>query len=85
MSQYDNTNTGALFVNDKRETDRHPNAKGTINVEGVEYWVSAWTKTSASGARYQSLSLTKKDQQATPQKAPAASAPAADFDDDMPF
>lgn len=83
MSQYDNTNTGALFVNDKRETEKHPNAKGTINVEGVEYWVSAWTKTAASGARYQSLSLTKKEQQAAPQK--AAPAPAADFDDDMPF
>ena len=87
MSQYDDTNRGALFVNDKRSTENHPNAKGTLNVEGVEYWVSAWTKTSASGVKYQSISLTRKEQQATPQKAPVAQAPApaVDFDDDMPF
>lgn len=87
MSQYDDTNRGALFVNDKRTTENHPNAKGTLNVEGVEYWVSAWTKTSASGVKYQSISLTRKEQQATPQKAPAAQAPApaVDFDNEMPF
>lgn len=81
---YDNTNTGALFPNDKRESDKHPQMKGSINVEGVEYWVSGWTNVSKAGAKYQSLKLTRKDQQQAPQPQ-AQPAPNVDFDDDMPF
>ena len=60
---YDNTNTGALFVNPDRKTDKHPNARGTLNVEGREYWISAWTKTSKKGEKYQSLSIQAKNAQ----------------------
>ena len=88
MSQYDDTNRGALFVNDKRQSENQPNAKGSLNVEGVEYWVSAWTKVSKNGAKYQSIALTRKEQQSAPQQAPQQAsqpAPSVDFDDDMPF
>lgn len=44
MNQYDNTNKGAIWGNDKKESDRHPDFKGSINVEGVEYWLSAWKR-----------------------------------------
>ena len=83
MSDYDNTNSGALFANADRKTDKHPNARGTLNVEGVEYWISAWTKVSKKGEKYQSLSVQPKEQQA-PKSAPAASEPPP-FDDDIPF
>jgi len=83
--EYDNTNRGALFSNKDRASDNHPNAKGTINVGGVEYWISAWTKTSKAGEKFQSLSVTPKE----PQQAPVAqSAPQPahmDFDNDVPF
>jgi uncharacterized protein (DUF736 family) len=78
---YDNTNRGVLFANKDRQSDNHPNAKGTINIEGVEYWLSAWTKTSKNGERYQSLSVKLKE--AAPPRA-AAAAP-AEFDDEIPF
>jgi uncharacterized protein (DUF736 family) len=82
MSDYDNTNSGALFANADRKTDKHPNARGTLNVEGVEYWISAWTKTSKKGEKYQSLSIQPKEEQAAKPKAPASDSP---FDDDIPF
>jgi hypothetical protein len=80
MSDYDNTNSGALFANADRKTDKHPNARGTLNVEGVEYWISAWTKVSKKGDKYQSLSVQRKDQQEKAE--PTGGAP---FSDDIPF
>lgn len=56
-SQYDDTNRGALFKNSRKTKDSHPNMTGRINVEGKEYWISAWTKTDRSGNRFQSLSV----------------------------
>jgi uncharacterized protein (DUF736 family) len=81
MSDYDNTNSGALFANADRKTDKHPNARGTLNVEGREYWISAWTKVSKKGEKYQSLSVQPKDEQ------PAAKpqTDTAPFNDDIPF
>lgn len=84
MNNYDNTNSGALFANDRRQNENQPNAKGSVNIDGVEYWVSAWTKTSKAGQKFQSLSFTRKEQAPAPQpQAPAFNA--NDLDDDMPF
>lgn len=44
MSDYDNTNTGILSRNDRKEQPNHPDFKGQINVAGVEYWLSGWVK-----------------------------------------
>jgi len=46
--QYDNNNRGALFKNDKQGNEKRPDYKGDLNVEGVEYRVSAWIKKSKS-------------------------------------
>lgn len=46
---YDNTNKGALFTNNKKTTERHPDYTGTINVDGVDYWLSAWVRDSRVG------------------------------------
>jgi hypothetical protein len=40
---YDNTNRGALFRNNKREADTDADYKGTVNIEGTEYWIKAAT------------------------------------------
>lgn len=42
--EFDNTNRGSVWKNDKKETEKHPDFTGSLNVEGVEYWVSAWGK-----------------------------------------
>jgi len=69
MMDYDNTNSGALFKNKKKESDNHPDYQGSINVDGVEYWLSAWIKTMKSDTtqKFMSLSIKPKEQkQAAP-------------------
>lgn len=53
--------TGSLFRNDRRESDTHPNAKGTAIIDGVAYWVDAWTNEARDGSKYQSLKFKRKD------------------------
>lgn len=59
MAYEQKDNSGTLFKNDKREKDTHPHATGTALIDGVEYWVSAWTKDGAKG-KFQSLAFKPK-------------------------
>lgn len=68
MPEYDDTNRGVLFKNDRKESDNHPDYKGNINIDGVDCWLSAWIKTSKSGQKFMSLSVNPKDAQAAPQR-----------------
>lgn len=84
MTDYDNTNRGVLFKNDRKESDRHPDYRGNINVNGTEFWLSAWIKEGQKG-KFMSLSVQPKEQQA-PQRQPAQpAANLADMSDDVPF
>lgn len=85
--QYDNTNKGILFVNDRKKTERHPDFTGTININGVEHFLSGWKKMSKTGKPLLSLSIGKaKDvqpqQQAQPQQQ-VQQQPAQQQQDDM--
>jgi hypothetical protein len=44
--QFDNTNTGTFFLNDKKTTQNHPDYKGRINIRGEWFWISGWKKMS---------------------------------------
>jgi uncharacterized protein (DUF736 family) len=87
MTQYDDSNRGALFKNDRKESEKHPDYKGSINVAGHDYWLSAWLKESKDGKKYMSLSVQIKDGK----PAPVAATPAPrkslkdDLDDFIPF
>ena len=79
--------TGSLFKNDRREKETHPQAKGSALIDGVEYWVSAWTNETKGGEKYQSLKFNRKDEQKAPRPKTLAT-PNDDedgFDDDLPF
>lgn len=65
--EYDNTNRGALFNNDRKEKETHPDFTGSINVDGKEFWIKGWKKTSKAGNRFLSLSVDPKEDQ--PKKA----------------
>ena len=41
---YDNTNTAVIFKNNKKENEKHPDYRGTINVDGRELEISLWIK-----------------------------------------
>jgi uncharacterized protein (DUF736 family) len=85
MADYDNTNRGVLFINDRKQSDKHPDYKGSINVGGQEFWLSAWTKTGAKG-EFISLSIEPKEAKsdAVAPKTPAKPA-ATGMDDSIPF
>lgn len=66
MSQeYDRTNTFVLFVNDQKDDERSPDRSGTLNVDGVEYFMDGWIKQGKSGP-FLSWRIKKKKQQAAP-------------------
>jgi hypothetical protein len=61
---YDNNFKGALFANRKRRNDNDPSHQGQCEVNGVEYWISAWVNESTKdGSRYFSLRFKEKDAQ----------------------
>lgn len=74
QKEYDNTNRGSLFINhDKKklantkDTSKWANAQGSINIFGVEFYLSAWTRTiqkgERKGERMQSLSVNPSDEE----------------------
>lgn len=86
--EYDNTNKGSLFKNDRKEQDTHADYNGSINIDGNEYWINAWVKESKKdGKKFFSLSVKPKDQAAgkSPVKAKSAPARAKDEDSEIPF
>ncbi len=90
--QYDNTNKGVLFVNDRKDSESHPDLKGSINIDGKEYWLSAWNAQTSKGETLR-LSVKPKEAHAKSDKrssvnsyrnrrdAPQSSAP----EDDIPW
>jgi uncharacterized protein (DUF736 family) len=46
---YDNTNTAVIFKNNKKENEKHPDYRGTINVDGRELEISLWVKDGKAG------------------------------------
>ena len=82
--QYDNTNRGALFRNNRKEQDNHPDHTGSINIDGKEYYLNAWIKTSQNGNKFFSLSVKPKDAKQSQLESPAQALP-SEHDDDIPF
>ncbi len=90
MSQYDNTNTGIMSKNDRKDQPNHPDYKGQININGKEFWLSGWIKERKDGTgKFMNLSFKSKDeqQQAKPQPAQQQKQRQADpFEDsEVPF
>jgi uncharacterized protein (DUF736 family) len=80
-------NSGALFKNDRKEKETHPDYRGTCMVNGVEMAMSAWLRTSKNGTKYMSFSFSEPYRK---EQAPARQ-PATDFGgfddggDEIPF
>lgn len=80
MAKYDNS--GALFKNDKQGNATWADYKGSITINGTEYWLSAWIKEGKEG-KFMSLAVKPKGAQ-TPAAKTSPTRRAVD-DDSIPF
>lgn len=63
MSDYQQKElSGSLFKNSKKEKDTHPDVRGTAKIDGVDYRVSGWNRTTKGGAPWISLAFTRADE-----------------------
>ena len=89
MAYQQKPDTGALFINDKKETDKHPDRKGDGNLTcphcGANFavWLSGWLGQTQAGKAMLKLAFKPKDQASKP----AARKPVADDmgGDEIPF
>jgi len=79
MAEYDNSNTFALFKNDKGDNPKRPDYTGTVNVNGEEMRISGWIRESKKGVKYISGQL-----QAAEEKIPYGSSNNKELED-VPF
>ena len=73
-----------LRKNADRKHDKSPEYRGSINVDGKEYWLAAWINANDDGSKYFSGKVTAKDAAQAPGK-PLAAAKATVDDDLIPF
>ena len=60
-STYDNNNSGALFKNERRISERSPEYTGSANIDGKDFWISAWVNTAEkTGKKFFSLKFSEK-------------------------
>jgi len=60
MADYDNTNSFAMFKNDKQGVENRPDYSGTVTLEGgKEMRMAAWVREAKSGVKYLSGQLSE--------------------------
>lgn len=83
MSYENKPGTGALFKNEQKKSDKHPDLRGpfyeSIEGETVEREISAWVRKSKKGQTYLSLQVRDKF---VPSR---TEAPSEEPNDDIPF
>ena len=72
-------NTGAIFKNENKTTDKHPEYKGKVLVNNKEMEIALWVKTSAKGVKFFSVSLSEPFVKSQLQNKPL------EINNDLPF
>lgn len=92
MNEYDNNNRGALWNNDRKQSDKHPDLSGSVEItcphckEKNDFWMSGWKKKPGQNDRAPivSVSVRPKDYKDS-QPAPSPDNAAESVDDQIPW
>ena len=83
--QYDDNLRGALFKNRKRTEERQPEYTGNCEINGQEFWVSAWVRESKNGEKFFSMAYTAKDAKPVTSNVTAVTPDVTNVNDAIPF
>jgi len=83
MQEYDNTNRGSIWRNERKEKETHPDFTGTINVEGKEFFLNAWKRKPGASDKAPALSFIVLPK--TKQSGVAETPSAPRNEDEIPF
>tara|TARA_Y100000296_G_C5038810_1_gene188718 strand:+ start:297 stop:572 length:276 start_codon:yes stop_codon:yes gene_type:complete len=87
-------NSGALFKEEEKKSEKHPDYKGNCLVNGQKMYIAAWINESKGGKKYMSLSFTPPSEDAKYNKANSSATEKPEFakpqasvgsGDDLPF
>lgn len=87
-------NRGGLWKNENKESENHPDFKGSITVDGKQYYLSGWKRSPDANPKAPALSVAvtpkenRAQQQTTAEQYAAHKGfqePHKDLDDDIPF
>jgi uncharacterized protein (DUF736 family) len=70
--------TGVLFKNQKKDSDKHPDYKGSALVDGEEYWLAGWVNDNEKVGKYLSLKFEPKEESKSNKTPPRGGAPEED-------
>ncbi len=77
-------NKGAIFKNENKTNEKHPDYRGKINWGGTDIEVSMWVNKSKEGKSYFSVSLQEPYKKMENTSDKMRNAP-LELDDDLPF
>ena len=77
-------NKGAIFKNENKSNEKHPDYRGKINWGGTEIEVSMWVNKSKEGKSYFSVRLQEPYKKMENTSDKMRNAP-LELDDDLPF
>jgi len=70
MPDFDKTNRGQIWPNDKKGIETRPDFQGSLNVNGQEFWVSAWKRKEGANPKSPSLTFSIQEKDRMPDKEP---------------
>lgn len=85
MADFDDTNRGVLFKNDKGDNPKRPDYTGKCNIAGTEYRMAAWILDSQTGKKFMSINFSDLSEQKTEQPAEQEQPAVEDLGDELPF
>ena len=81
MAYEQRDNSGSMFKNNRKETEKHADMTGDIMVDGKLYWINGWRKIDKNGNPYYSFSVNPKQARQEESSQQTHSVP----NDDIPF